>query len=414
MKKRIHTVAILGSGPSGSALACHLIQRGYSVTLFDDGARPGLLVGESLIPSILPMLDRLGVRERVAEVGQHKPGATFVFGPDRTITFNFQSVSKCKLPTFAYNVPRAEFDSIIEQRAIELGVSRVAQRAKVERTGADTLQLSAESLAAAPSLGGKQPDLLVDATGRARTFARVLEIPATLGTRKDAAYFAHYAGFEEPQPRGQIVITRLAVGWSWRIPLRDRLSVGVVINRDEAARLGETPEQRLEAAIARDPALSAAGVNRQRLTKVASYTNYQLISEHGHGPGWVMVGDAFGFVDPMLSPGLMLALRSAEILADNIETPAKYARQMNDWLRAWQELIGYFYDGRIFAMYHTGLALGKKYPGAISRFMQSHMERNIACMASGASTLSRYSRGLVQLMSRHGSWLGDPATSAIV
>ncbi len=411
MKKRIQSVAIIGGGPSGSALACHLVQRGLKVVLFDDGARPEMIVGESLIPSILPMLDRLGVRERVAAVGQYKPGVSFVFSEHETISFDFQAVARCKMPTFAYNVPRHAFDAVIADRAVELGVMKIPHRAKLERVGADRIQLGAESLS---MFGGTQPDLMVDATGRARAFARLLEIPARTGDRKDVAYFAHYEGFAEEEPRGQVIINRLAVGWSWRIPLPDRVSVGVVMNREEAAKLGDTPEQRLEAAIARDPSLSAAGKMRRRVTNVATYTNYQLISERGHGPGWVMVGDAYGFVDPMLSPGLMLALRSAEILANSLTNLPGYAKQMEEWLEAWQELIEYFYNGQMFAMYHTGMAIERKYPGTASRIMHRHVERNIACMASGAATLSRYSRGMVRFLSRHGSWMGNPTELAIV
>lgn len=413
MKKNIQTIAIIGGGPAGSALACHLLKRGLTVVMFDDGARPELIVGESLIPVILPMLDRLGVRERVAAIGQHKPGVAFTFGEHQTIAFNFQAVSRCKLPTFAYNVPRPAFDQVIQDRATELGVVRIPIRAKLERVEKDCVRLSAETLAAAPTLSGAQPDLIVDASGRSRALAHLLEIPARVGPRKDVAYFAHYRRFEEEKPRGIVTITRLAAGWSWRIPLPDKLSVGVVLNREEAARLGTTPEERLEAIIARDPVLAAAGVNRERVSKVMTYTNYQLISERGYGPGWAMLGDAFGFVDPMLSPGLMLALRSAELLAEHLNEPEKYAAKMGEWLEAWQELIGYFYNGQMFAMYQTGMSFERKYPGRITRFMHTHMERNIACMASGASTLSRYSRGLVKFMSRHGVRDVDPADLAI-
>ncbi len=413
MKKSIQTIAIIGGGPAGSALACHLLKRGLTVVLFDDGARPELIVGESLIPVILPMLDRLGVRERVAAIGQRKPGVAFTFGEHQTIAFNFQAVSRCKLPTFAYNVPRPAFDQVIQDRATELGVVRIPIRAKLERVEKDGVRLSAETLAAAPTLNGTQPDLIVDASGRSRAVAHLLEIPARVGPRKDVAYFAHYRGFEEEKPRGIVTITRLAAGWSWRIPLPDKLSVGVVLNREEAARLGATPEERLEAVIARDPVLAPAGVNRERVSKVMTYTNYQLISERGYGPGWAMLGDAFGFVDPMLSPGLMLALRSAELLAEHLNEPEKYAQKMEEWLKAWQELIGYFYNGQMFAMYQTGMSFERKYPGRITRFMHTHMERNIACMASGASTLSRYSRGLVKFMSRHGVRDVDPADLAI-
>jgi flavin-dependent dehydrogenase len=413
MKHRTKNVAVIGAGPAGAAFASFLQMKGIEVTLFDDGKRPELIVGESLIPAIIPVLRRLGIEERVAAIGLYKPGVSFVFGEQETIDFSFQPVARCSLPTYAYNVPRPAFDQVLDERATELGVRRVRTRAKLEREGADGLRLSAETLALAPWLAGRQPDLLVDATGRSRLFSRMLEIPAQAGPRHDVSYFAHYEGFQQEKPRGQVIIGRLDRGWSWRIPHQDRLSVGVVMNRDDAAQLGETREARLEAAIERDPVLRAAGVGRRRVSEVATYTNYQLVSERGYGPGWTMIGDAFGFVDPMLSPGLWLALQSAEILSEHLHQLGSYDRKMRELIKAWWELISYYYDGRMFAMYHTGMTLSRKYDVAPTRAMHKHIETQIACMASGASTLKRYSRGLVRFMANHGILGHDPAALAI-
>ena len=413
MKKKVQSVVVIGSGPSGAALASFLAMKGVNVTVFDDGRRPDLVVGESLIPAIIPVLRKLSLEERVAEIGLYKPGVSFTFGREEEIDFCFKAVEGCDLPTYAYNVPRPAFDALLDARATELGARRVPARARIERVGEDGLRLSDESLALAPWLQGRQPDLLVDSTGRSRLFARTLEIPADVGPRRDVAYFAHYHGFEDEEPRGQVIIGRLARGWSWRIPLRDRISVGVVMNKDAAAPLGATPEERLEAAIARDPVLAEAGTQRERITEVATYTNYQLVSQRGFGPGWVMTGDAFGFVDPMLSPGLWLALRSAELLTGNLDDLPSYARQINELIRAWMELIEYYYNGRMFAMYHTGMAIERQYPFAATKLVHKHIETQIACMASGASTLSRYSRGMVKFLSRRGIWQSDPEALAI-
>jgi len=413
MKKKIQTVGVIGSGPAGSALASFLAMKGVDVTLFDDGRRPELIVGESLIPAIIPVLRKLQLEEKVAEIGLYKPGVSFTFSQAEEIDFCFKSVEGCALPTYAYNVPRPAFDALLDARATELGAKRVNARAALERQGENGLRLSDETLALAPWLNSRQPDLLVDSTGRSRLFARTLEIPSDVGPRRDVAYFAHFHGFRDKEPRGQVIIGRLAHGWSWRIPLRDCLSVGVVMDKDAASALGATPEERLENAISRDPVLAAAGENRKRISEVATYTNYQLVSRQGFGPGWVMTGDAFGFVDPMLSPGLWLALRSAELLVDHLDNLASYGRQMNELIRAWMELIEYYYNGRMFAMYHTGMAIERKYPVKATKLIHKHIETQIACMASGAYTLSRYSRGMVKFMSRHGVWNNDPADLAI-
>ncbi len=413
MSKRIQTVGIIGSGPSGATLASLLAMRGVDVTIFDDGRRPDLIVGESLIPAIIPILRKLGIEDRVKAVCQHKPGVSFTFGIDEEIDFCFESVAKCSMPTYAYNAPRPAFDRLIDERATELGAKRARCRAKVERVGETGLRLTAETLAEAPWLNGRQPDLLVDSTGRSRLFARTLEIPSQIGPRKDVAYFAHYEGFDHHKTKGQVIIGRLEAGWSWRIPLPDCISVGIVVNKDEAARLGTTAEERLEALIARDPVLARAGLNRRRVTDVATYANYQIISDVGHGPGWVMSGDAFGFVDPMLSPGMWLALHSAELLTERLDDLAGYEREMRAEIKSWMQLIEYFYDGRMFAMYHTGIAWERKYPGKISQFMHRYFDHTIACMASGATTRSRYGHGMLQFMARPAMLKANPAELAI-
>lgn len=404
MKKHVKTVGIIGGGPSGLTLASLLALRGVDVTLFDDGRRPDLVVGESLVPSVLKVLQRLDLEERVKAIGLHKPGVSFTMAGQERVDFNFRNVSRCGLPEYAYNVPRPAFDELLDQRATELGAKRVRTRARIERDGADRLRLSDETLAQAPWLDGRQPDLLVDSTGRNRLFARTLEIPSKAGPRTDVAHFAHYEGFEDNRPRGQVIIGWLEKGWNWRIPLQDRLSVGVVMHKDEAAKLGSTPEERLENAIARDPILSAAGAGRRRVSEVATYTNYQLISERGHGPGWVMTGDAFGFVDPMLSPGLWLAMHSAELLSANLDDLPAYSSAMRRQLKAWMEMIAHYYSGRVFAMYHKGVSYSRKYPTDYCKAVQSHFDTMVACMACGATTPSLYGRSALKLFSSRAVW----------
>ncbi len=404
MKTQVKTVGIIGGGPSGLALASMLAMKGIDTTVFDDGKRPDLIVGESLVPGVVPVLRKLGLEEKVKEIGLHKPGVSFTMPGKERVNFNFRNVSRCGLPEYAYNVPRPAFDRLLDDRATELGARRVRARVKIEVPAPNRLQLAPESLALAPWLDGQQPDLLVDSTGRARLFARTMDIPATAGPRKDVAHFAHFEGFDENEPRGQVIIGWLARGWNWRIPLPGRLSVGVVMNRDDAAKLGDTPEERLEAAIARDPVLAAAGTGRRRVTDVATYTNYQLISARGFGPGWVMTGDAFGFVDPMLSPGLWLALRSAELLVDHLDDLPAYSRRMRKELKSWMEMISHYYSGRIFSMYHKGVSYGEKYPSDYCRAIQLHFDSLVACMACGATTSSLYGRGMLKVMSSPAVW----------
>jgi flavin-dependent dehydrogenase len=425
-------VAIVGAGPAGSALAILLTQLGGSVTLFDDGRRPELLVGESLVPAAVPILQRLGVEAEAAASGPVKPGVSFVWPGTPRFSFTFARFAPAVFP-YAYNIARPQFDDALAAAAVKTGVQRVVARAQLQAAppGSGTeLALSPETLAAAPALEGRQPDLIVDATGRARHGARVLGIPAHLGPRKDVAHFAHFVNFAWDDAPGQVLIARgRRGGWTWCIPLKDRLSVGIVLGPDDAARLGRTPEERLHEAIATDPWLSGVVGTGTRVSSVATYANYQLVAQRGVGPGWVMAGDTFGFVDPMLSPGVFLALRSAELIADALAplvrrgartSPAglaaalgPYARIQAGMLAAWSELIGYFYDGRMVALFRAGREWVDRGPSALKSIAQSHIERHIALQATGAATTSRYSRGLLRVLSRHGLRGVDPVPLAI-
>lgn len=427
-------VAIVGAGPAGSALATFLARRGADVTLFDDGRRPELLVGESLIPAVVPILQRLGLEEAVATSGAHvKPGVTFVWSPTTRFSFSFARFAPSVFP-YAYNIARPQFDDAVVAKAVAAGVHRIVGRARLEPADPGSaagreLILDRETLASAPTLRGAQPDLIVDATGRARHAARALGIGAQLGPRKDVAHFAHFQNVRWEHPPGQVVIARGAAGWSWCIPLRDRLSVGIVLGQDDAAALGRTPEERLEHAIAKEAWLSEVVGEAKRVTGVATYANYQLISERGFGPGWVMVGDAFGFVDPMLSPGVFLALRSAELLAEGltpfVESAAPpssaalmaalraYAGTQRRTLAAWLELVAYLYDGRLLALLEAGQDWVNGGSGVLKTAMQNHIERHIALQATGTATTAWYSRALLRLLSRYGMRGVQPAAHAI-
>ena len=313
--------------------------------------------------------------------------------------------------------------------AIASGARIVRSRARVERASRESgteLALTAETLAAASHWRGRPPDLIVDATGRSRLVARILDIPTRIGPRNDVAHFAHYEGFRWEEAIGQVLITRLTAGWSWCIPLRDRLSVGIVVGRTDAERLGDTAEERLTNAIALEPPLTALVGDARRVTSVATYSNYQLISRRGYGPGWVMVGDALGFVDPMLSPGVSLALLSAERLAEGLtplihgRSPVELASAMARYtaaqmanLDAWFNLVAYFYDGRMAAMQRAGREWVEAGPNFLRVAAHDHIERQVALQASGVQVAARYGCGLLRLLGRWGLRGIDPAALAI-
>jgi flavin-dependent dehydrogenase len=126
-----------------------------------------------------------------------------------------------------------------------------------------------------------------------------------------------------------------------------------------------------------------------------------------------MAGDAFGFVDPMLSPGVYLALHSDELLTERLDNLPAYSREMRRLIKAWMVLIEYFYNGRIFSIYHSGMAFERTFPGKITGALHRMCDREIARMASGLCTTSRFGHGMLQFLSHPAAWKADPAPLAI-
>jgi len=100
-------IVIVGAGPAGCTLAAMLAQRGYQLVVLDDARRPELLVGESLVPAVVPIFRRLGIEDEVAALSVHKPGASFFVSNGPHLHFCFKSVEG-RLPTYAYNSPRPQ------------------------------------------------------------------------------------------------------------------------------------------------------------------------------------------------------------------------------------------------------------------------------------------------------------------
>jgi len=406
------SVAILGDGPAGATLATLLARQGVPTTVFAPEARPPLLVGESLVPAVIPILRRLGVEEEVAGFSELKPGASFTLTPDLRLHFSFGAL-RGRTPGYAYNVRRDRFDASLLAAAREAGARVVCGSGRLTRSaGSDRMELAAQSLEA---LGGKQPRWIVDATGRRRTIARLLALPTRRGLRSDEALFAHLRGV--PLDReGHVHTDRLQSGWSWRIPLPGgRVSLGVVVRPELLRRFGSSAEEQFDGMLRSDPQLAPLTQGCERLTRVMRYDNYQSCSLRGVGPNWALVGDAFGFVDPVFSSGLFLAMESAERLARaiGIGTPralASYERHVKRHIEVWHRLAGYYYDGRITTLFELGNEVAGSWPG---RLVSPHIAKQMLRVLTGDAATRLYSRKLLDFMVVHALGERDPGEYAI-
>jgi len=400
-------VAILGGGPAGAAVATWLARGGFDVVLFARGKRPPIIVGESLVPAIVPYLRDLGVEKEIADYAVWKGGATFVLDQESRIEIRFNEVRGGKT-NYSYNVPRDLFDATILDAARRAGVRIVEHLAKVERVpGTDRVRLSEDTLAAAGGID--PPDFIVDAAGRKRTLVRLLDVPCIDGDRHDTALHAHFEGIEVEVP-GNVHTDRLEHGWCWRIPLPDRVSLGLVIDSEFIRKFGDTPEEQFDNYLRHDPVIRDYAAPARRVTPVVRYSNYQSRATRGAGENWALVGDAFGFVDPVFSSGLLVAFQSADwltraLLAGTPRAMERYEKKVMNNLSRWHQVISWFYDGRLLTLFRVGQFVQETRMG---KLMGWHFRKHMPRVFTGENVTARYSFGLLEFMVKHALAENDP------
>jgi flavin-dependent dehydrogenase len=411
---KIQTVAILGAGPAASTLATLIARAGVKVAMLHRPRTAPLLVGESLVPAIVLMLRKLGVEKEVAAYSKYKPGACFNIGGRMDFPFAFKDFCG-SFPPYAYNVPRIQFDETLLATARKAGAKIFGVSAGVERVaGTDKVKLNRETLDATGDFFSEPPDLIVDATGRARLLPKLLDIPSCEGGRKDAALFAHVDKARLYED-GYVHSTRLDHGWSWRIPLPGCISVGMVIGSEFLPQFGATKEERYDNLLKQDTVLRKVAGDAKRLTPVMEYTNYQLVSGRMAGDGWALVGDTAGFIDPVFSGGLFIGMHSAFALADAIQKGSvkafkNYEREVMHHLKIWQEIVGYFYDGRLF----TSFSIGEKLRGNfLMKLAFPHINKHMGKFFLGAASTSPYSIRLLRALVNYGLRGEDPKAMAV-
>jgi len=416
MADRIQSVAVIGDGPAGATVAALLARRGIRVGLFSRGRPKPPLIGESTVPALVPILRELGIEEEVASYSVFKPGATFTVHSGESLAIDFDAV-RGRAPGYAYNVPRDRFDATLLDACAKNGTQIFETTARLERVpGGDAraararVRLSSETLAEANGFFATPPDFIVDATGRTRLIPRVLGLSERKGNRRDTALFAHCTGARIDR-EGHVHTDRLERGWGWRIPLVDRVSVGVVIDPAALLPFGDRPDAQFDAIRQSDPQLAKTIGRAERITPVLKFSNYQLCAHRGIGPGWALVGDCLGFIDPVFSSGVFLAMDGARKLAAALLSGSARALERHDQrqrrhIEAWRQAVDYFYDGRFFAM----LRLREQpHDNWIGRVVSPHAAKHLPRVFTGESTARFYDRKLLAAMMTYGlGALEDP------
>lgn len=317
-------ILIIGGGPAGSTAAALLAREGLHVTVLEKDRFPRYHIGESLLPTILPIIDLIGAREKLEGIGfQRKHGAYLEWGKE-TWSLNFGELSGNA--TYAFQVTRAEFDQMMLEHAAELG-ALVFQETEVRSLEFDGDRPCMAAWSRKTSNGMEQGTIrfeyLIDASGRSgimanhylknRKYHQVFQNIGVWGYWKNTDRLA--TGRE-----GDIAVGSIPSGWLWGIPLSDgTMSIGAVVHKDHVkANRGMALEQIYHDAIQASPLMRRIVKDAELVSGVVSETDYSYASERFCGPGYFMTGDAACFLDPLLSSGVHLATLSAMIAAASI------------------------------------------------------------------------------------------------
>ena len=312
-----YDVVVVGGGPGGSSAASFLARGGLRVALFEREVFPRFHVGESLMPATMLLLEQMGVREKVEKSGfQIKFGAAFYDeGSDLKTTFYF--LPDMPWPQYTFQVPRAEFDTVLLDHARATGVD-VTQPANVEDVAfdADGVTVTVEANGVRTPIRAR---MLVDASGRSSFIATRRGERTRIPNLGKVAMFAHFRGAERlsGKEEGNIRIYIREDGWYWWIPLADNVtSVGAVVHARTARGWTGTPEGLFEEMISRSKHLPRMLAGAERIMPVRTEANFAYENTPVVGDRFVSVGDAITFVDPIFSGGVYIALRTGQLAAD--------------------------------------------------------------------------------------------------
>ncbi len=335
-------VLVIGGGPAGSTISALLAEQGWNVQVLEKDPHPRFHIGESLLPQTLPILKRLGVLADVEKIGIMKYGAEMVshrYG--RTQMFYFSKAFDESQP-YAFEVKRSEFDAILLKNAVAKGaqVHEGVRAERVEFRPGTTSIVHAQDKTGNPMAW--ETRFVVDASGRDTFLSAQLGGKQRSQTHNSAAIFGHFEGVGRlpGKDEGNITAGWLDHGWCWLIPFKDgTTSVGVVCWPDYIKSRTTPLDQFLLDTLQQSPPIAERLRHAKLLTPVYAAANFSYRRETMSGDGYLMVGDAFAFIDPVFSSGVHLALNSAVLGAKVVEAHLRHSPDYAQRLREFERMV---------------------------------------------------------------------------
>jgi flavin-dependent dehydrogenase len=319
MADALYDVAIIGGGPAGSTAATLLARAGRRVIVCEREKFPRFHIGESLLPVSMKTFTRLGVHEKFKRAGFLKKYGGEMAGACSEQGVKFYFKDGYRSPTdSSYQVPRAEFDQVLLDHAAESG-AEVRQETAVKEVAFfdDRVELQLQLKAAlAQKINARY---VIDASGRHSVLGNHFKLKESYPHLQKISIFAHYEGVEGEDGRDGTLTRQLRAmdRWFWYIPLpNDRASLGIVLDTALFKKTRKSPETFLEESLAEQPFLARRMTRARRVTPVYASADFSYRQSRLTGDRWMLAGDAAGFIDPVFSSGVFLALLAGEQCAD--------------------------------------------------------------------------------------------------
>jgi flavin-dependent dehydrogenase len=335
-------VAIIGGGPAGSSAGTLLAQAGRRVVIFDREKFPRFRVGESMLPTSLNTLERMGVKPKIDAGGfLIKHGGEIVSACGKRVRFYFRNGRNAKRAT-AYQVLRSEFDKILLDHAASSGCD------VREQTAVDSFEVDEDQVTLYPR--GKPPvraKYVIDCSGRNCFIGNRYQLRQPYPNLHKFSVFAYYDDvMRNDGPDGTLTrMVRAKDCWFWMIPLQGRTSsIGVVMDTEKFRKLNKTPEEALANCIAEQPMVNEWMGAAKRVTPVYATGDFSYRNSKLTGDRWLLAGDAAGFVDPVFSSGVYLALLSGEQAADALNLALDRPQSRPNAFRYYERRIGRVLD----------------------------------------------------------------------
>jgi len=361
-------VVVIGGGPAGATVSTLIAQQGYRVELFEREKFPRFHIGESLIPETYWVLERLNMLPKLrASHFVKKYSVQFVSASGKLSAPFYFWDNKPHECSQTWQVVRSEFDMMMLDNAREHGVNvheevRVldvlfedgrAVGVKIQERGGGSREVRAR--------------VVVDASGQSGLIQNRLKLRTWDPILNKGAIWTYWENAYRDTGRDEgatiVIQTPNRQGWFWNIPLHDnRVSMGVVAPFDYLFKGRGSHEETYHEEVARCPAVQERLANANRISGYFATKDYSYRGTECAGEGWVTIGDAFGFLDPLYSSGVLLALRSGMVAADAIvegfQKDDLSAAQLGKWgpdfnagVDRMRRLVCEYYDGFSFGRF---------------------------------------------------------------